>query len=49
VTNLKIGNIYDAQSRRDLAVEQYRKVLEMKDYKGSHGQAELYLKNPYIR
>jgi tetratricopeptide (TPR) repeat protein len=49
MANLKIGNIYDAQSRREMALGQYRKVLEMKDYRGSRGQAEHYMKNPYRR
>lgn len=49
MANLKIGTIYDAQSRREMAIEQYQKVLSLKDYRGSHALAEQYLKNPYIR
>jgi len=49
MANLKIGTIYDAQSRRDLAIQQYQKVLSLKDYRGSHALAEQYLKNPYSR
>ncbi len=49
MTNLKLGNIYDMQSRRDLAVAQYKKVLDMKEYKDSFKQAEMYLKTPYAQ
>jgi tetratricopeptide (TPR) repeat protein len=49
MANLKIGNVYDLQSKRGLAVEQYTKVLSMKDYRGSRTQAEFYLKTPYTR
>lgn len=47
MANLKIGNIYDIQRKRDLAVSQYNKVLKMNDYQGSHLQAEQYIKHPY--
>jgi tetratricopeptide (TPR) repeat protein len=49
LTNLKIGMIYDLQSRRQLAIEQYTKVLEMKNYDNSHDLAERYLTAPYVR
>jgi tetratricopeptide (TPR) repeat protein len=49
MANLKIGNIYDLQLKRDQAIQQYNKVLSLKDYRGSHDQAEVYLKNPYGR
>lgn len=49
MANLKIGNIYDTQGKRDLALEQYNKVLGIKDYRGSHDLAETFLKNPYGR
>jgi tetratricopeptide (TPR) repeat protein len=49
MANLKIGNIYDLQAKRDLAVVQYKKVLGMKDYKDSQTQARDYLKAPYAR
>ena len=45
--NLKIGTIYDLQGKRDLAIQQYRKVLEMDEYRDSHEQAERYLTQPY--
>jgi tetratricopeptide (TPR) repeat protein len=49
MTNLKIGNIYDLQGKRDLAVLQYNKVLGMKDFKDSSTLAQQYLKTPYSR
>jgi tetratricopeptide (TPR) repeat protein len=47
MANLKIGNIYDLQARREPARLQYRKVLDMKDYRGSTRLAEQYLAEPY--
>jgi len=47
LTNLKIGMIYDAQGKRPLAVGQYRKVKDMKEFRDSHEQADRYLGNPY--
>jgi hypothetical protein len=47
MANLKIGNIYDLQARREPARLQYRKVLDMKDYRGSTRLAEHYLAEPY--
>jgi tetratricopeptide (TPR) repeat protein len=49
MTNLNIGKIYDLQGKRSLAVEQYRKVLEMKEFRDSHALADRYLHDPYIR
>jgi tetratricopeptide (TPR) repeat protein len=49
MANLKIGNIYDLQGKRTLAIAQYNKVLGMKDYKESTVQARSYLKTPYAR
>jgi len=49
VTNLRIGMIYDLQGKRKLAVEQYHKVLKMKDFLDAHRQAEEYLATPYKR
>lgn len=49
MANLKIGNIYDLQGKRDLAVDQYNKVLGMKEYKDSAVQARNYLRLPYGR
>jgi hypothetical protein len=47
MANLKIGNVYDVQGKRDLAVGQYEKVLQMKEYKDSHSLAEMFLKSPF--
>ena len=47
VTNLKIGMIYDIQGKRELAIMQYKKVLDMKDYQNAHKQAEDYIKKPF--
>lgn len=49
LANLKMGMVYDAQSRRDLALAQYRKVLGMKDYKDSRAQAEQFIKSPFLQ
>lgn len=48
MANLKVGMIFDVQRKRDLATEQYRKVLDMKEFKDSHSQAEQYLKSPAV-
>jgi tetratricopeptide (TPR) repeat protein len=47
MTNLNIGKIYDAQSKRELALKQYQKVIDMKEYQDSHSQAKSFMKNPY--
>ena len=47
MTNLKVGMIYDALARRDLAISQYKKVLGMKQFKDSYKQAEQYLRSPF--
>lgn len=47
MANLKMGNIYDLQGKRDLAVMQYNKVIGMKEYKDSITQARSYLNKPY--
>jgi tetratricopeptide (TPR) repeat protein len=49
MANLKIGMIYDALAKRDLAVRQYRKVLDMKEYLNSYKQAEGFLKTPFLQ
>lgn len=46
-TNLKIGQIYDLQGKRDLAIKQYKKLLSWSDNNGSHADAKRYLENPY--
>ena len=47
LANLKIGMIYDLQGKRDLALRQYEKVLEMKDVQSAHDQARRYQTSPY--
>jgi tetratricopeptide (TPR) repeat protein len=49
MTNLKVGMIYDAQAKRDLAIMQYKKVLSMKEFKDSYKQAEQFLNTPYVQ
>ena len=47
MANLKIGMIFDCQSKRTLALEQYRKVRALKDYQDAHAQAEQFMKVPF--
>jgi tetratricopeptide (TPR) repeat protein len=47
MANLKMGMIYDLQTKRDLAVRQYEKVRAMKEFKDSHAQAEQWQRTPY--
>ena len=49
MANLRIGNIFDLQQKRDLAVQQYEKVSSWKDYRGSIAAAEQYRKTPYTQ
>ncbi len=49
MANLFIGMIYDVQQKRPLAIQQYRKVLQLKEFETSHNDAERYLKQPYSR
>jgi tetratricopeptide (TPR) repeat protein len=49
LANLKAGNLYDVMVKRDLALVQYRKVLEMKEYKDSHTLAQQFMKTPFGR
>ena len=49
MANLKVGMIYDAEAKRELAVTQYKKVLAMKEFKDSYKQAEQFLKTPYTQ
>ena len=48
LSNLLIGMIYDEREQRDYAVMQYQKVLDMKDYEGSHLEAKKYMEKPFI-
>jgi hypothetical protein len=47
--NLLIGMIYDAQGKRQDAIQQYKKVLAMKEYEDSHTESKKYLEKPYTR
>lgn len=47
--NLKVGQIYDMQGKRQLAIKQYQKVLSWKDYNGTQAQAQGYIDRPYQR
>lgn len=47
ILNLKVGNIYDLQGKRELAIKQYEKVLRMNEKQGSHDKAERYLDRAY--
>lgn len=47
LANIKVGNIYDAMAKRDLALSSYKKVLAMKEYKDSHSQAQNYINAPF--
>lgn len=49
LANLHLGKVYDAQARRDLAILQYKKVLDMTDYQDSHAQAEQFLQVPFAQ
>lgn len=45
--NNHIGNIYDLQGKRDLALSQYKKVLSWDDYFDSHKYAKQFIQRPY--
>ncbi len=47
--NLIIAMIYDAQHKRQQALDQYKKVLEMKEYENSHRDARRFIEKPYSR
>jgi len=49
MANLRIGFIYDLQLNRDVALQQYRKVLAMKKFENSYDQAEQFLKSRYMK
>ncbi len=44
---LYAGKMYDLIGEREKAVEKYKNLLEMRDYKGSREDAQRYLKNAY--
>jgi len=45
--NIKIGNIYDLQGKRELAIMQYKKVLQWDDRQNSHSEAKGFIDRPY--
>jgi tetratricopeptide (TPR) repeat protein len=47
LANLRMGMVYDLQGKRELALRQYEKVLDMKDHSKAHEQAERYRKTAY--
>jgi tetratricopeptide (TPR) repeat protein len=47
MANLQIGMVHDVQGKRTFALQQYRKVLSMKDFETAHRDAKAYLKKPY--
>ncbi len=47
MANLKAGMIFDLQKKRNYAVQQYRKVLQLKDFENSTTIANKFLKTPY--
>ena len=49
LANLIIGMIYDAEGKRQDAVRQDKKVLDMTEYENSHRDAKKYLQLPYTR
>ncbi|MBI4427995.1 MAG: tetratricopeptide repeat protein [Ignavibacteriales bacterium] len=49
LANLLIGMIYDLLNKRDHALQQYKKVLAMKEYETSHLEARKYMIRPYKR
>lgn len=48
-TMLMQGMRHDASGSRGKAIDYYKKVLEMKEYSGSHNEANRFIKNPYSR
>jgi hypothetical protein len=47
LSHLERGRIHDIEGRRDLATADYRRVLELKDFRGSRDNAKGYLNAPY--
>ena len=49
LANLIVGMIYDAQGKRQDAIQQYKKVLSMKEYENSYKDAKKYIQQSYKR
>jgi len=47
MANLRIGEVYDLQGKRQLALEQYRKVKDMANYQESRSMADRFIESPY--
>ncbi len=47
LSNLKMGNIFDRQGKRELALKQYEKVLDWDEFRNSHRLAEQYRRNAF--
>jgi tetratricopeptide (TPR) repeat protein len=47
MTNLRIGMVYDLQSKREDAIRQYQKTLHMKNYQNAHAMAEQFIDKAY--
>lgn len=46
---LTMGMILDLQKKRQEAIEHYKKVLKLKQFRNSHADARRYLQTPYTR
>jgi hypothetical protein len=46
---LKLGMAYDVIAERDKAIQQYKKILKLRDYQKSRELASQYLKKPYSK
>ncbi|HVO33823.1 MAG TPA: hypothetical protein VMU17_07895, partial [Elusimicrobiota bacterium] len=46
--HLRRGQVYDLRGQRDQALAEYRRVLARADFWGSHKEAKIYVKEPYI-
>jgi hypothetical protein len=44
---LRMGQIYDAQGKRAVALSHYKKVLDWPDWSQSHAEARRYMNTPY--
>jgi len=47
LTLLERGRIRDVQNQRQLAVADYKRVLDLRDFRHCHENAKLYLETPY--
>jgi tetratricopeptide (TPR) repeat protein len=47
LSHIRRGQVFDLQGRRELALAEYKKAIELPDYQGSHKQAKKYLEQPY--